>query len=222
MFKRLLAILLMIIICLTFVLNFSVKPESLKGNVNFLNNAVTCVSNDVKNLWNKITNIKITIPNTNNSNKDNTKENSELESYTVEYVIDGDTFIVSMDGYSTKIRLIGVDTPESVASDAYLSSSGKENTQEGKDASNFTTDLLTGKTVWLEYDTGKTDKYGRTLAYVYLDENKETMLQDVLLEKGLAQTMTIKPNTRYAEHFKEIEATAKANGVGFWGTGFFN
>lgn len=150
------------------------------------------------------------------------EETSDLESYTVEYVIDGDTFIVSMDGYSTKIRLIGVDTPESVASDAYLQSSGKENTVEGKEASNFTTDLITGETVYLEYDTDKTDKYGRTLAYVYLDENKETMLQDVLLEKGLACTLTVKPNTKYAAHFAEIEAQAKENGAGFWGTGFWD
>lgn len=164
----------------------------------------------------------IEIPNTDDGVNETNNEDSVLESYTVEYVIDGDTFIVSMDGYSTKIRLIGVDTPESVASDAYLQSSGKENTKEGKEASNFTTDLITGKTVYLEYDTDKTDKYGRTLAYVYLDENKETMLQDVLLEKGLACTMTVKPNTKYQAHFAEIEAQAKENSAGFWGTGFWD
>ena len=222
MFKRLLAVLLMFITCLVVVINVSFTPENLKENANFLSNAKNSVVTSARKLWSGITNgLKIKFPKVDlNIGTENTE--SSLESYTVEYVIDGDTFIVSMDGYSTKIRLIGVDTPESVASDAYLQSSGKENTTEGKEASNFTTDLITGKTVYLEYDTDKIDKYGRTFAYVYLDENKETMLQDVLLEKGLACTMTIKPNTRYAAHFAEIETQAKENGAGFWGAGFWS
>ena len=212
----------MFITCLVVVLNISFTPDNLKENANFLNNIKNGIATNVKKLWNEITNdFKIKFPNVDLNIDTESNESSSLESYTVEYVIDGDTFIVSIDGYSTKIRLIGVDTPESVASDAYLQSSGKENTAEGKEASNFTTDLITGKTVYLEYDTDKTDKYGRTLAYVYLDENKETMLQDVLLERGLACTMTIKPNTKYAAHFAKIEAQAKENGAGFWGTGFW-
>lgn len=212
----------MFITCLVVVLNISFTPDNLKENANFLNNIKNGIATNVKKLWSEITNdFKIKFPNVDLNIDTESNESSSLESYTVEYVIDGDTFIVSIDGYSTKIRLIGVDTPESVASDAYLQSSGKENTVEGKEASNFTTDLITGKTVYLEYDTDKTDKYGRTLAYVYLDENKETMLQDVLLEKGLACTMTTKPNTKYAAHFAEIEAQAKENGAGFWGTGFW-
>ena len=212
----------MFITCLVVVLNISFTPDNLKENANFLNNIKNGIATNVKKLWSEITNdFKIKFPNVDLNIDTESNESSSLESYTVEYVIDGDTFIVSIDGYSTKIRLIGVDTPESVASDAYLQSSGKENTVEGKEASNFTTDLITGKTVYLEYDTDKTDKYGRTLAYVYLDESKETMLQDVLLEKGLACTMTIKPNTKYAAHFAKIEAQAKENGAGFWGTGFW-
>lgn len=136
--------------------------------------------------------------------------------YKVSYVIDGDTFLIEKDGERVKVRLIGVDTPESVASDEYLAKTGKENTAEGKQASEFTNEILSGKSVYLEYDESETDKYGRTLAYVYLDADKTQMLQEILLENGMARCMEIAPNTRYASHFKKLEQVAKDNNVGFW------
>jgi len=134
--------------------------------------------------------------------------------YEVVRVIDGDTILVDIDGEETRIRLIGVDTPESVSTDE------SKNTAEGKEASEYTDGQLTGKQIYLEYDEGMTDTYGRTLAYVYLEDG-ETMFNRILLEQGYAQVMTVEPNTKYAEEFETLEAAAKEAGAGFWGTGFF-
>ncbi|MBR1702590.1 MAG: thermonuclease family protein [Lachnospiraceae bacterium] len=119
-------------------------------------------------------------------------------------VIDGDTIEISG---NVTVRLIGIDTPESVHPDE------KRNSDYGKIASAWTSDLLTGKFVQLEYDIEQTDTYGRTLAYVYLDGE---MVNEILLRKGLARTMTIPPNTKYARHFQELEQEAKKNNVGLW------
>ena len=96
--------------------------------------------------------------------------------YDVVRVVDGDTLIVSVDGSECRIRMIGIDTPESVHPDA------SRNTEQGKAAAAYTTELLTGKQVYLEYDTDRTDDYGRTLAYVWLDG---CMVEDLLLESGM-------------------------------------
>ena len=82
--------------------------------------------------------------------------------YRVRWVVDGDTIVVDMNGTDTYIRLIGIDTPESVSYNV------SENTEEGKIAAEFTKKLLRKKKVYLEYDRDTQDKYGRTLAYVFL------------------------------------------------------
>jgi len=120
----------------------------------------------------------------------------------VTYVIDGDTFIGEVNGSEIKVRLIGVDTPESVAEEEYLERSGKQNTLEGEEASKRTRELIEGHTVYLEYDEEMFDIYDRVLAYVWLSDGQ--MLQEILLKEGHATLMTIKPNTKYAKHFEEI------------------
>ncbi len=132
---------------------------------------------------------------------------SELVKCKVERVIDGDTFEILSNGEKIKIRLIGVNTPESVASQEYLEETGQKNTQEGKEASEFTKRLLTDKTVYLEFDAAKEDKYGRLLAYVYLEDGQ--MVQDILLKNGYAELMTIQPNVKYADHFVETVQAAR-------------
>lgn len=129
-------------------------------------------------------------------------------------VVDGDTIVVNIEGNQCKVRLIGVNTPESVAAEEYLERTGKENTQEGKEASQFTKELLSHyETVYLESDQGDTDAYGRILRYVWLEEPdgisqeeiESKMLQGILLDNGIAETMEIEPNTKYADVFAEIE-----------------
>lgn len=132
--------------------------------------------------------------------------------YTVVNVVDGDTIDVDINGDTVRVRMIGIDTPESVHSD------NDKNTTQGDIASNYTKSCLTNTSVYLEYDTDKKDDYGRTLAYVYVNGK---MFNKTLLEKGYAKTMTIPPNVKYREKFAEIEKTAKNNDTGFW-DGFFD
>lgn len=143
-----------------------------------------------------------------------TKEIELSPLYSVERVVDGDTIVVLIQDERTKIRLIGIDTPESVHSDA------SKNTEEGKQVSKWLVDLLEDGQVYLEYDVSQKDRFGRTLAYVYLSD-KETMVNRLLLEKGYAKTMNIKPNCKYADEFKEIQNKAKESKEGFWKTGYF-
>lgn len=128
-------------------------------------------------------------------------------------VVDGDTIVIRYKNLKTdKVRLIGVDTPESVAP----IESGKINTEEGRQASEFTKGILKkGTTVYLESDEGDRDTYGRALRYVWLEkpaadtptaeEIRDEMLNGILLRDKKAVTMTIEPNTKYEGVFKEIE-----------------
>lgn len=134
--------------------------------------------------------------------------------YPVKRVVDGDTIIVQIDGEDYRVRMIGVDTPESVHPDA------EKNTQEGLDASAWTKDLLTGQSVYLEYDVDRWDDYDRLLAYVYLSDGT-TMVNKLLLENGMARTMTIQPNSKYADSFAKIQSEARKKGVGFWAENVF-
>lgn len=134
---------------------------------------------------------------------------------TVVRVVDGDTYVVDIDGVETKVRLIGIDTPESVASQEYLDRTGKENTEEGKNISDYMKKLLSeGTALYLEFDVEKYDKYDRVLAYAYFSDGE--MIQEHLLKKGYAQVMTIEPNVAYSERFVELEQAAMKEGVGIW------
>lgn len=134
--------------------------------------------------------------------------NISEDSYKVISVTDGDTFKINYNGKETKVRLIGVDTPESVHPDK------EKNTEYGKQASNYTKSLIENKTVKLEFDVSQTDKYGRLLAYVYL-ENGE-MLNEKLVKEGYAKVATYPPNVKYVEKFESLQKQARENKVGFW------
>src|SRR5262249_8329161 len=88
------------------------------------------------------------------------KDWSGAKSHKVVRVIDGDTVVISLDGKETRVRLIGVDTPETVHPRKPVEISGTE-------ASVITTNLLKGESVFIEYAQQKKDKYGRTLAYLF-------------------------------------------------------
>ena len=131
------------------------------------------------------------------------------EYYRVSKVVDGDTFWVE-DGSEKglKIRLIGVDAPES------RRAFGREVGHYGKEAKEYLTKMLDGKVVRLEYDVGRKDRYGRTLAYVYLEDG--TFVNADLVKNGYAMIMTVPPNVRYAELFLELQREARENGRGLW------
>ena len=85
----------------------------------------------------------------------------------------------------------------------------------GPEASARTTQLLSGQSVWLETDPtqDKLDKYGRTLAYVWLDQ---TLVDDVLVREGYAHEYTYGKPYAYQARFLADQAAAKAQGLGFW------
>ncbi len=98
-------------------------------------------------------------------------------------VIDGDTIqVCCVFGDRVKVRYIGVDTPE-----IHHPMKGIE--RYGKEASEANRKLVDGKTVRLEFDVQQLDRYGRTLAYVYLDDG--TFVNAWLVEHGFAQGMTV-------------------------------
>lgn len=122
-------------------------------------------------------------------------------------VVDGDTFKCMIDGKEQTVRLIGVDTPESV------NPNKEKNTVEGKIASEYTKRYLENRDVELEYDIQKTDKYGRILAYVW---NGDTLFNFKLIRDGIAKPMTIAPNVKYSKIIRNLEKKAVENNQGFF------
>lgn len=215
--KKILSVLLTLFLLFTLLNCKNIKPIEPPTNFNENNNALNLVDSfDLQVFLKQIESGFNTFANCLNQFLQNYKNNLNSEAYYVNYVIDGDTFVINKNGEEIKVRLIGVDTPESAAKQEYLDKTGKENTPEGKIASDYVKSLINNQTVYLEYDVGKEDIYGRTLAYVYLDPEKTLMLQELLLQKGLAKTMTIMPNIKYSLHFTNLEKEAKENNVGFW------
>jgi len=120
-------------------------------------------------------------------------------------VVDGDTIV--LDG-NQKVRLIGVDTPET-------SDPRKPVQYYGREACEFTKGLVEGKKVRLDYDWNKRDKYGRTLAYVFLEDG--TFLNAEIIKKGYGfayQHFLFK----YYDEFKQYEREAREKGIGLWAT----
>lgn len=121
--------------------------------------------------------------------------------YTVLRAVDGDTLEIDFEGTKEKVRLIGIDTPESVHPDE------DRNTEEGKTASEYTASIVEGKSIELEFDVQQRDKYGRLLAYVYVDG---IMLNKTLLCDGYAVVSTYPPNVKYVDEFKAISGISPA------------
>jgi micrococcal nuclease len=127
--------------------------------------------------------------------------------YPVTRVVDGDTIIVAIGGQENKVRLIGIDTPESIHSDE------SQNVPYGEISSDFTRNSLESKMVYLEYDVEHTDQYGRVLAYVWLDD---VMFNKTLLMEGHAVLATYPPNVRYVDEFTLLQTQARNDGKGLW------
>lgn len=136
-------------------------------------------------------------------------QEAEIEGkYLVLEVVDGDTYKIKYNGEEKKVRLIGVDTPESVHPDS------SKNSEYGKTASSYVKELIENKYVSLEFDVSQTDKYGRLLAYIYLEDGE--MLNSKLIKEGYAQVTTYAPNVKYVDTFTALQKEARNNKVGFW------
>ena len=121
-------------------------------------------------------------------------------------VIDGDT--LELDG-GERVRLIGVDTPESVDPRRPVQYFGKA-------AAAFTRRLAEGRAVRLAYDDDTRDRYGRTLAYVYLEDG--SFLNAEIIRQGYGHAYTRFP-FRYQQEFLALEREARENSRGFWASG---
>jgi endonuclease YncB( thermonuclease family) len=122
--------------------------------------------------------------------------------------VDGDTIEVRLpDGEEEDVRYIGVDTPETVKPDTPVQCFGPQ-------ASAFNHRLVEHRRVRLVFGEERRDVYGRLLAYVYLDGR---FVNAELVRRGLARTLTIPPNDRFARPLKRLEIAAARAGRGLWG-----
>ena len=130
--------------------------------------------------------------------------------YLVTKVVDGDTFWVDNNSAEgLKIRLIGVDAPES------RNVFKKKKQPYGLESKAYLTKLLNEQYVRLEFDVDSLDQYRRTLAYAYL-ENGE-MVNELIVKTGNGIVMTIAPNVKYEDLFIAGQRHARENSLGLWG-----
>lgn len=130
-------------------------------------------------------------------------------------VVDGDTIHVRFDGGATeKVRLIGIDTPEDTT----------RQEPYGPEATAYARQVLDGAVVYLETDAELRDRYGRLLAYVWVEmpakrddaEIRSRMFNAMIVLDGYAQQATYPPNVRYEESFRVYAAEARKAARGLW------
>ncbi len=126
----------------------------------------------------------------------------------VERVVDGDTVIVDLDGERQRVRLLNIDTPESVAEDRPVECLGPE-------ASELAADLLpAGAEVTLVFDEDRFDDYDRMLAAVYTEDGRNVSVE--LARAGLAEAITVQPNDRFRPEVQEAMEEAQDANRGLW------
>jgi micrococcal nuclease len=130
---------------------------------------------------------------------------------TVVRAIDGDTILVrGAGGRIEDVRLLGIDTPETVDPRRPVGCYGPE-------ASAFTKHLVTGRVVTLRYDRELRDRYGRFLAYVWLGGSHPLFVNAELVRRGYARSYPFPPNTAHSALFAGLERAAAVAGRGLWG-----
>ena len=132
------------------------------------------------------------------------------DTYRIVKVVDGDTDDVLINGKTVRLRLVGMDTPEVVDTRKPVQCYGREASAEGHK-------LLDNQWVRLAYDTisGKTDIYGRTLAYVYMPNGE--MYNEFMIRNGFAHEYDYQNQKyEYRAQFQAAQAAAKKEQLGFW------
>ncbi len=131
-----------------------------------------------------------------------------LQKVKVSRVIDGDTIELES---GQKVRYIGIDTPETVDHRRDPQCFCQEASLQNKK-------LVEGKDIYLEKDISQTDKYGRLLRYIYLEEN-EISINEQLIKEGYAVASSYPPDIKYQEKLKTAEQEARDNQKGLWREG---
>ncbi len=126
---------------------------------------------------------------------------------TVLEVLDGDTVAVRRGATVEHLRLLGVDTPETVHPDRPVECFGPE-------AAAFTSRHLNGREVRLEFDVVRRDRFGRLLAFVHVDGER---FNDRLLARGYARLSVVPPNGRHGRALLSAQLDARRRGLGLWG-----
>jgi micrococcal nuclease len=139
---------------------------------------------------------------------------------TIVRVVDGDTLVVHLgDGRSARVRLIGIDSPELHSSDKLRRDAARSGRDAatiqalGAKARDFTRQHLDGRKVELERDVTALDRYGRTLAYVWVGDELYNLL---IVREGYADLLTIPPNVRYARALAACHRTARESHRGLF------
>ena len=132
----------------------------------------------------------------------------QADIFPISRVIDGDTVVVDMNGTNETVRLIGVNTPETVDPRKPVQCFGKE-------ASNFVKSMLAGKSVRLQSDPTQADrdKYGRLLRYVYLDD---VLVNEEIISSGYGFEYTYDIPYQFQKEFRASEGYARSGSLGLW------
>lgn len=140
---------------------------------------------------------------------------------TLAYVVDGDTLAVEFNEWTEKVRLLGIDTPESHVNNRAKLQAGQSNKDVkaiiglGKQATMAMKEIAPkGVKLRLEYDVRKRDKYGRLLAYVYREDG--VMLNEEIVKRGYAQLLTMPPNVKHVDRFQKALTDARDGHHGLW------
>lgn len=211
-------ILSLILICLLFATSCSIPEEEANKSEKMEENVTKNETEKSVEISEEKTQTEETVSNKETEstlNKEDLARSLGLTAATVSRVVDGDTIVLS-DG--SKVRLIGVNTPESTTrTEVY-----------GKEASNYTKSILDGKQIWLQRDVSETDRYGRLLRIVWLDvptndtdenEIRTKMFNAHLVLEGYAEPSTYPPDVKYSDFFVKFAREARENNTGLWAYG---
>lgn len=140
--------------------------------------------------------------------KEDSTQSGQL--YKVLYAVDGDTIVI--EGKQT-VRYIGIDTPETKHPKKGVECFGQEAKKKNEE-------LVGGKLVRLEKDVSESDKYGRLLRYVFVEDpissSSSIFVNEYLVREGYANAATYPPDIKYSELFVEVQEEARRNNKGLW------
>ena len=128
---------------------------------------------------------------------------------TVVRIVDGDTIVARVDGTDERIRMIGIDTPESVKQDSPVECYGPEASQHLKEL------IPPGTPVRLELDVEPRDKFDRLLAYVFRSDD-DLFVNRAMVADGYAESFVYKPNVAFTSTLQDASRAAKSAGAGLW------